>query len=43
MDRSDWIASITSLNGSMNGSPSPYALGLCEKNLKYYLWGADEG
>ena len=27
----------------MNGSPSPYALGLDEKNLKYFSWGSKDG
>ena len=34
-DKSDWIASLTSLNGLLNGNLGSYAFGFCEKIHSY--------
>lgn len=38
-DRSNYIASITTLNGVLNGSPAPYFLDLCPESFKYLQRG----
>lgn len=40
-DRSDYIASLTSLNGVLNGTPSSYFLDLSEKTLKVEMDGPE--
>ena len=35
-DKSDYFASVTCLNGNINGSPGPYCLDFCPRTLKYY-------
>ena len=39
-DNSDFIASITCINGALNGSIGPYTTDLCEKTLKYHERGS---
>jgi len=34
-DKSDYIASITTLNGILNGSLGPYTLDVCSKTFKF--------
>lgn len=34
-DKSDYIASITTLNGILNGSLGPYTLDVCTKTFKF--------
>ena len=35
VDKSDYIASLTALNGVLNGGPGPYALDLCQDTTKF--------
>lgn len=35
LDKSDYVASITAINGVLNGGPGPYCLDLDNKSLKY--------
>ena len=34
-DKSDWVASITSINGMLNGSTGPYGLDIDEDTMKF--------
>jgi hypothetical protein len=43
VDKSDWVASITSLNGGMNGTVLPYALGLDPKTNRIPLYEPEKG
>ena len=35
MNKSDYVASITAINGVLNGGPGPYCLDIDKKSLKY--------
>lgn len=39
VDRSNYIASITALNGCMNGGMGPYCLDLSYETWKFEKWG----
>ena len=39
VDKSDYFASITSLNGAINGSPGPYNLDIDSETLKVHDCG----
>jgi hypothetical protein len=40
-DCSNWIASITCINGALNGSIGPYCLDMCYDTLKYQERGRE--
>lgn len=42
-DKSDWIASITALNGVLNGTSGVHALDMYADTLKCELWSSKKG
>lgn len=42
VDKSDYIASLTALNGVLNGGPGPYALDLCQDTTKFHDKGSEK-
>ena len=43
VDKSDYFASITCINGCLNGSSGPYCLDLCEETFKIKEYGTKYG
>ena len=41
-DNSDLIASITCINGALNGSIGPYTADMCSESLKFHESGAEK-
>lgn len=41
VDKSDWIASLTSLNGMMNGSSGPHALDLNDETQRFETYTSE--
>ena len=40
-DKSNYFASITTINGVLNGGTGPLCLDLCRETQKYQYWGAE--